>query len=80
MNKDKIFIALVIGLLCLNAKCSNKEQPTPTNPPVATNDFLFGSPKETDQLCCKSKAICHLLQHQIQIQQWKWTAHNISND
>jgi len=34
MNKDKIFIALVIGLLCLNAKCSNKEQ---TNPPVPPN-------------------------------------------
>jgi len=39
MNKDKIFIALVIGLLCLNAKCSNKGQPTPPNPPVATNDI-----------------------------------------
>src|SRR6187200_1729101 len=42
MKKDKIFIALIIGLLCLNAKCSNKEQPTPPvppTPPTATNDI-----------------------------------------
>src|SRR4030095_11585258 len=41
MKKNKIFIALIIGLLCLNAKCSNKDQPTPPaspNPP-ATNDI-----------------------------------------
>src|SRR6188472_636752 len=42
MKKDKIFIALIIGLLCLNAKCSNKDQPTPPAPPTpspATNDI-----------------------------------------
>jgi glucosylceramidase len=42
MKKGKIFIAVVIGLLCLNAKCSNKDQPaSPTAPlpPVATNDI-----------------------------------------
>jgi len=42
MKKDKIFIAVVIGFLCLNAKCSNKEQPDPPPPPpppVATDDI-----------------------------------------
>ena len=42
MKNDKIFIALIIGLLCLNAKCSNKDQPTPPAPPTppdTTNDI-----------------------------------------
>ena len=40
MKKDKILIVVIIGLLCLNAKCSNKEQPgPPAPPPVATNDI-----------------------------------------
>jgi glucosylceramidase len=42
MKKNKIFIALIIGLLCLNAKCSNKDQPTPPappTPPATTNDI-----------------------------------------
>jgi glucosylceramidase len=42
MKKNKIFIAIVIGFLCLNAKCSNKEQPDPPPPPpppIATNDI-----------------------------------------
>jgi hypothetical protein len=73
MKKDKIFIALIIGLLCLNAKCSNKEQPTPPNPPAATNDISVWITKGDRSALLQKQTTCHLLQQQIQIQQWKWT-------
>ena len=36
MNKNRVLIAVIIGYLCVNADCSNKEQPGPPspNPPV----------------------------------------------
>src|SRR5688572_18378563 len=39
MNKNKVLIAVLIGYLCINADCSSKKQPDPTNhtppaPPV----------------------------------------------
>lgn len=34
MSKNNIFIIIVIGLLCSNAKCSNKETPVDPNPPA----------------------------------------------
>jgi len=37
MNNNKLFIIIIIGILCSNAKCSNKETPVDPNPPVATS-------------------------------------------
>lgn len=32
MNKNKVLIAVIIGYLCINADCSSKKQPDPSNP------------------------------------------------
>ena len=32
MNKNKVFIAFIIGYLCINADCSSKKEPDPSNP------------------------------------------------
>ncbi|HET6767622.1 MAG TPA: glycoside hydrolase family 30 beta sandwich domain-containing protein [Chitinophagaceae bacterium] len=40
MNKNKVLIAVLIGYLCINAVCSSKKQPDPSNPnppPPATS-------------------------------------------
>ena len=41
MSKNKVLIAVIIGYLCINADCSSKKQPDPSNPtppaPPVTN-------------------------------------------
>lgn len=37
MNKNKVLVAVIIGYLCTNADCSNKQQPDPSNPSPATS-------------------------------------------
>jgi glucosylceramidase len=32
MNKNKVLVAVIIGYLCINADCSSKNQPDPSNP------------------------------------------------
>jgi glucosylceramidase len=72
MKKDKIFIALIIGLLCLNGKCSNKDQPTPgsSNPLLLQQMiFLSGSPRRQNSFAAKTKQLIIYFSNQIQIQQ-----------
>ena len=42
MKKNKIFIAVIIGWLCVNADCSSKKQPDPPNPNPPTPPVTTG--------------------------------------